>query len=128
MTSGFIEHLNVTVSNPQKTAEMLCNLFNWKIRWSGPSIDNGVSIHVGTDTAYLALYTPEFSPNTIETPRRSLKGELNHVGIVVDDFDDTEERVKDAGYKPYAHADYEPGRRFYFRDEDDIEYEVVSYA
>ncbi|HAI29601.1 MAG TPA: glyoxalase, partial [Thalassospira sp.] len=25
-------------------------------------------------------------------------------------------------------ADYEPGRRFYFRDENDIEFEVVSYA
>jgi len=126
--AGFLEHLNLTVSNSQKTAEMLCNLFNWKIRWSGPSIDNGTSVHVGSEEGYLALYTPPASPTESEMPRRSLKGELNHVGVVVDDMDDVEKRVISAGYTPYAHADYEPGRRFYFRDSDDIEYEVVSYT
>jgi hypothetical protein len=29
--------------------------------------------------------------------------------------------------RPFAHADYAPGRRFYFLDPDGIEYEVVSY-
>ena len=32
-----------------------------------------------------------------------------------------------AGLTPFSHADYEPGRRFYFLDPDGIEYEVVSY-
>ena len=34
----------------------------------------------------------------------------------------------EAGLKPFNHADYEPGRRFYFFDWDHIEWEVVSYA
>ena len=32
------------------------------------------------------------------------------------------------GYEPFSHADYEPGRRFYFLDRDGIEFEVISYA
>jgi hypothetical protein len=34
----------------------------------------------------------------------------------------------DAGLTPFAHGDYEPGRRFYFFDPNGIEFEVVSYA
>jgi hypothetical protein len=39
-----------------------------------------------------------------------------------------EARVIAAGLRPFSHADYEPGRRFYFLDPDGIEYEVVSYS
>ncbi|WP_420801970.1 hypothetical protein [Sphingomonas cavernae] len=37
-------------------------------------------------------------------------------------------KVKAAGLTPFAHADYAPGRRFYFLDHDRIEFEIVSYA
>jgi catechol 2,3-dioxygenase-like lactoylglutathione lyase family enzyme len=53
---------------------------------------------------------------------------LNHVGVVVEDLDATEAKVRAAGFAPHSHADYEPGRRFYFHDRDGIEFEVVSYA
>jgi catechol 2,3-dioxygenase-like lactoylglutathione lyase family enzyme len=53
---------------------------------------------------------------------------LNHIGVQVDDLDATEARVIAAGLLPFSHADYEPGRRFYFLDPDGIEYEVVSYT
>lgn len=53
---------------------------------------------------------------------------LNHIGVEVDDVDATEARVVAAGLRPFRHADYEPGRRFYFLDPDGIEHEVVSYA
>ena len=42
------------------------------------------------------------------------RGGLNHLGITVDDLDATEARVTAAGFVPRSHADYEPGRRFYF--------------
>ncbi|GAA6200903.1 hypothetical protein NBRC116599_21280 [Aquicoccus sp. SU-CL01552] len=54
-------------------------------------------------------------------------GGLNHVGVVVEDLDATEARVKAAGFVPHNYGDYEPGRRFYFRDSDGIEFEVVHY-
>lgn len=122
-----LEHVNFTVSDPQRTAEALCTLFGWKIRWKGLSGLGGQSVHVGTDDDYVALYTPG---QISDAPMRSalMRGGMNHVGVVVDDIEDVEARVKAFGYRPFNHADYEPGRRFYFLDADGIEFEVVSYA
>ena len=53
---------------------------------------------------------------------------LNHIGIVVDDLDAIEQKVIARGDAPNSHQDYEPGRRFYFEDENGIEIEVISYT
>jgi hypothetical protein len=50
-----LEHLNVTVKDTASTADMLVDLFGWKIRWEGASIYDGYSIHVGSEGSYLAL-------------------------------------------------------------------------
>ena len=52
---------------------------------------------------------------------------LNHIGVMVDDLETVEQRVLQHGFKIHNYGDYEPGRRFYFDDEDGIEFEVVSY-
>lgn len=127
MQNSFIEHVNITVSDPQKTAALMCKLFDWHIRWEGTAKDNGYTVHVGTDDHYLAVYSAGSSENP--TSRSYLtKGGLNHIGVVVQNLDAAEQRVIDAGYKPHSHGDYEPGRRFYFHDDDGIEFELVSYA
>ena len=51
---------------------------------------------------------------------------LNHLGIVVSDIDEVELKVKKEGYEPFSHADYDPGKRFYFLI-DELEIEVISY-
>lgn len=56
-----------------------------------------------------------------------MSGHVNHVGIVVDDLDEIEQRVRSVGFEPHMHANYEPGRRFYFFDDTGLEIEVVSY-
>jgi len=126
MTPSTLEHVNVTVSDPDKTAAMLCDLFGWRIRWKGEAKNGGVSVHVGSDDSYLAVYAPgtKLHPNGDSYTTR---GGMNHIGIVVDDLDAVEARVKAARFTPTSHADYEPGRRFYFDDGDGIEIEVVSY-
>lgn len=121
-----IEHLNVTLSDLQKSANLFCQLFDWKIRWRGDAIYGGQSMHVGSDTHYLALYAPKTSPDT-KGNNYNMVGGMNHIGIIVDDLDEVEKRVIAAGLEPHSHADYEPGRRFYFKDHDNLEYEVVSY-
>ncbi|HEX8302176.1 VOC family protein [Sphingomonas sp.] len=124
MPVPFIEHVNITVSDPERMAKLLHDLFGWRIRWQGPARDNGRTIHVGDDTAYLAVYTP---PEGIAG--KFTKGvPLNHIGIQVDDLDEVERRVVAAGLVPFSHGDYEPGRRFYFFDYDGTEFEIVSYA
>ncbi len=126
MTAAKLEHINFTVDDTKATAEQLCQLFGWKVRWEGEAINGGYSAHVGDAKSYVALY----SPGKTTAPANSsyaIKGGLNHIGVVVDDLDAMEQKVKVMGYETHSHADYEPGRRFYFQNHDNIEFEVVSY-
>lgn len=122
-----LEHVNITASDPAKTAKMLHEVFGWNTRWEGPAISGGYSLHVGGKADYVAIYSPE-STTQSKGSSYSTAGGLNHVGVVVEDIAKTEERVRAYGLTPHSHADYEPGRRFYFHDHDEVEWEVVSYA
>lgn len=121
-----IEHVNISVSDPARTAQMLSDLFGWHIRWQGPAAMGGFTVHVGSDSDYLAVYAAR--PDASARAGFAKGAPLNHVGIEVDDLDVIESRVIARGLVPFSHGDYEPGRRFYFFDEDGIEYEIVSYA
>ena len=124
-----IEHVNVTVSDPEATAARLEALFGWRVRWSGTAIHGGRTLHVGGEADYLAIYDRGDAGGA---PRAADSyghlGGLNHLGIEVDDLDAVEAKARALGLETYSHADYEPGRRFYFEDPDGIEFEVVSYA
>jgi lactoylglutathione lyase len=123
MPSGFLEHANITVSDPERSSALLQDLCGWHERWRGPSQLGGWTIHVGNERDYLAVYTNEGRGGPYA------KGQpLNHIGLVVDDLDAAEAIVVAAGLVPFSHGDYEPGRRFYFFDWDGIEFEVVSYG
>ena len=127
MRPAIFEHVNVTVSDPKKTAEMLHRLFGWKIRWEGPSKYDGDTVHVGTDDAYVALYAlPQQERPEQESYYRT--GAVNHFGILVDDLDAAEQVILADGLKTHSHQTYDPGSRFYFHDHDGIEWEVVSYT
>ncbi len=123
-----LEHVNVTVTDPERTAAMLVDVFGWTIRWKGESLLGGRTIHVGgpeNGDDYLAIYTTDSEPEPM-APRGSL-GNLNHIALLVDDLDAIEAKILAAGYETHTHGDYEPGRRYYFHDHDGIEYEIVSY-
>lgn len=126
MSDAVLEHANVTVTDPERTAQMLNRIFGWEVRWKGTAIFGGVSYHVGGKDSYLAIYSKGDTAKAADS--YSNVGGLNHLGIVVtEDLDEVEARVKAEGFEPHSHADYEPGRRFYFRDFDGIEIEVVRY-
>lgn len=123
MPNGTIEHANLTVSDPERSAALLRQLCGWHERWRGPSLLGGWTIHVGNETSYVALHS-----NGKADERRYRKGQpLNHVGFVVDDLDAAQAIVIEAGLEPFGLDDYEPGRRFYFFDWDGIEFELISY-
>jgi catechol 2,3-dioxygenase-like lactoylglutathione lyase family enzyme len=122
MSQGTIEHANLTVSDVDRSSQLFQALLGWRERWRGEAMNGGETIHVGDERSYLALYTDR------QPHERFGKGApLNHVGVVVDDLGAAEQVVLDAGLETFNHADYEPGRRFYFFDWDGIEFEVVSY-
>jgi catechol 2,3-dioxygenase-like lactoylglutathione lyase family enzyme len=126
MPGTFLEHVNLTVRDPERSGQLLHDLFGWAVRWEGPSQLGGRTIHVGDEQFYIALYTHDGADTPAETFRKGRP--FNHVGIVVDDLDEVELRVEAAGLIPFSHGDYAPGRRFYFLDFDGTEYEIVSYA
>ena len=123
MPTATLEHANLTVSDPGRSARLFTDLCGWHERWRGPARNGGETIHVGNDTSYLALYCDGADH------ARYRKGQpLNHVGLLVDDLDAAQDVVIAAGLTPFGHDDYEPGRRFYFFDWDGIEFEVVNYG
>lgn len=126
MPGAFIEHVNLTVRDPERSAKLMQDLFGWHIRWQGPALNNGRTIHVGDDRFYMAFYTDEGADTPDDVFRKGRP--FNHVGMVVDDLDEAERRVIAAGLVPFSHGNYEPGRRFYFLDFDGTEFELVSYT
>ena len=106
MSEPRIEHVNVTVSDPERAARLMQALFGWHVRWQGPARNGG---------------------RTIQADDFAKGRPLNHIGVEVDDLAAVEAKVVAAGLRPFGHDDYDPGRRFYFLDPDGIEYEVVSY-
>ena len=123
MATGWLEHVNITVSDPERSSKLLQDLCGWHERWRGPSQMGGRTIHVGSARDYVALYTCDGAAGPFP------KGApLNHVALVVDDLAEAERTVTAAGLEAFNHGDYEPGRRFYFFDWDGTEFEVVSYV
>lgn len=121
---GQLEHANLTVTDPARSAALFAKLCGWRERWRGPAMNGGETIHVGGESSYLALYT---NPHAAGGYRKGAP--LNHVGLKVDDLDAAERVVIAAGLEPFSHGRYDPGpRSFYFFDWDGIEFEVVSYG
>ncbi len=123
MPQAKLEHANLTVTDPQRSAAFFQKLCGWHIRWEGPSMGNGYTIHIGSETDYLSLYTNESVKGGFT------KGQpLNHVALQVDDLAAARQIVVDAGLEPFSDGTYDPGpSTFYFFDWDGVEFEVVSY-
>ena len=127
LSASRVEHANITVSNAARSAAVLGQIFQWSIRWEGPAMLGGYTIHLGSNDSYIALY--QRRDHSVDIDYLWEKGlPLNHIGVVVDDITDVENRVMAAGLQPFNHGDYAPGKRFYFLDPDGIEFEVISYA
>ncbi|WP_435202436.1 VOC family protein [Qipengyuania sp. 902] len=123
MANARLEHVNFSVTDGERSARLLEQLTGWHRRWEGPSLDNGRSIHLGDDHAYVAIHT---SLRISGDFAKSVP--MNHIGIAVDDLGAAEAVVVEHGLETFNHGNYEPGpRSFYFFDWDGIEFEVVSY-
>lgn len=122
-----LEHANITVGDAHKTAAWLGRVFGWHIRWEGSALSGaGLTVHVGSEDSYLALFQPNATlPGA--RPDHSTLGQLNHVGFVVDDLPAVKRAIEAEGYHAFNHEKYEPGERFYFYDENHVEYEIVTY-
>ncbi|VVT12059.1 VOC family protein [Erythrobacter sp. EC-HK427] len=123
-TAGFIEHVNLTVSQLDRSIRLFEDLLGWHLRLRAPHGESGEFAHVGSETSYLALWS-----DGADHAGQSKGKPMNHVGLQVADLDAADAVVQRHGLETFSHGTYEPGpRSFYFFDWDGIEFEVVSYS
>lgn len=120
----FIEHVNLTVTDIESSIEFYRSLFGWQVRWKGRTTGGRPAVHVGDERCYVALFEaagPGKAPSDYE------RVGFNHFGVVVDDIDGMKKKLEALGVQHGDEQDYEPGRRVYFVDHDNIEIELVQY-
>ena len=119
----FLEHVNFTVSDLDRSIDFYTRLFGFKVRWKGNVDDGRLATHVGDDRQYLALFEAA-SPGQVAIDMTEVG--LNHFGFVVESLDGMKSRLAELGVSTHAEHDYKPGRRLYFFDADGIEVELVE--
>lgn len=119
-----LEHVNLTVSDLDRSIAFYSDLLDLHVRWKGPIDGERLGAHVGDDSCYLALFQAT-APGAVE--HDYLKLGVNHFGFVVDDLDAARERIARLGATIHLEGDYEPGRRIYVMDPDGHEVELVAY-
>lgn len=120
----FLEHVNLTVTDVDRSVAFYRELLGFWSRWRGRTSTGVEAAHVGDDRCYLALFQAEGAgraPNDYTTVG------LNHLGFVVDSLEETKRRLEGLGVTPHSEQAYEPGRRLYFFDPDGVEVELVEY-
>ena len=121
----FIEHVNITVSDLQKSIDFYSDLFGFQLRWRSPPDDiEQPAAHVGDERSYIAMFE---APRSGRADADYDRVGLNHFGLVVEDLARYRTRLGELGVEPHLERDYEPGRRLYFYDPDGIEVELVEY-
>lgn len=120
----FLEHVNLTVSDLDRSVDFYGHLFGFEVRWRGSTSDGKPAAHVGNGQHYLALFEGR---SQTRASADYLRTGLNHFGFVIDDLEVMRKRLATLGIEPHHEASYEPGRRLYFFDPDGIEVELVEY-
>ena len=90
---------------------MDANSFGWLIRWQGPALNTGYTVHVGTDAQYLALYCPADRQKT-PFDLHGFLGGLSHIGVCVRDLVACESCVKKQGSHHLTMQNMNQGRDF----------------
>lgn len=122
----FLEHVNLTVKDLNRSIDFYRDLLGMEIRWQGKTTDGKLAAHIGDEKCYLALFQAPIAGSTIGKRNYDEVG-FNHFGFVVDDLDTLRKQLIDQGITPHLEADYEPGKRLYFIDPDGFEVELVQY-
>ena len=118
-----LEHVNLTVTDVERSAAFYCDLLDLHVRWKGDLEGGRIGVDVGDDPAYLALF--EATTEGRAAYDYGAPG-VNHFGFVVADLDDARRRLEALGVTEVFEGG-EPGRRLYFFDPDGQEVELVEY-
>lgn len=127
---AYLEHANITVPDIDAAIAFLqtaCPEF--AIRHDTIHPVSGIRwVHIGTPDSYFALQSPHLGRDPEDHRRPYDDIGINHLGIVVDDFDAVEERLAAAGYRRGMEVDPHPSRkRSYWHDHANFEWEFIGY-
>lgn len=125
--AAYVEHVQLVVSDLNAAERFYTTVFDWKVRGRGRerAADRSYDwIHVGTDETYLAFRTP-YDGAAFREADRGYKG--NHIGIVVEDAGPVLSRLATLHCAVRTAAAHPFRARYYFRDFDDNEIEIISY-
>lgn len=126
----YLEHANITVESIEESMHFLSTAFpHFEVRGKGESNSDGIVrkwLHFGTEETYVAL--EQISLENEGTRRPYKDPGVNHIGFVIDDFDNVVKNLKEAGYKESISVEPHPFRkRAYFFDSDGNEFEFIEY-
>ena len=125
----FLEHVNITVSDLDRSIAFYCDLLDLEVRWRGTAETSEGTVrasHIGDERHYLAMFE---TSRKIPAPQDYGVPGVNHFGFVVESLEAAKQRLAELGVSvpPESERHFEPGHRLYFRDPDDIEVELVGY-
>lgn len=123
----YVEHYQLVVSDLATAAHFYSTVFGWPVRGRGRefTVEGTYQwVHVGTDETYIALRAP-FNDLPFDDGMRGYRG--NHVGIVTDEIEQVIGRLNKLGYLVRQGPSHPHRRRFYVRDFDNNEIEIIQY-
>ncbi|GAA3632207.1 VOC family protein [Flavivirga jejuensis] len=122
-----IEHINMTVSNLEKSYDFYHQLFGFKKTWEGTAfaeIGQVRCCHLGIGEIYLSFFEAEEQGNY--QPNYGING-INHFAFEVESLIPFREKLKELNVNIHIDENYEPGERIYFYDPNGVEIELVEY-
>ncbi|WP_422135837.1 VOC family protein [Endozoicomonas sp. ALD040] len=125
--NAYLEHANITVPSIDEATRILGAAFpDFRIRGGG-EFRGRRWVHFGNDTTYMALN--EYPEGKASKPDYSHFG-VNHIGFVVKQLDELDQRLKEEGYKliPDFQEEGDFRRRHYYCDGNGMEWEFIEYA
>lgn len=117
-----IDHINMFTQNLEASLEFYKNFFNFEVKERGTNNQRPYAITGISQKMMIALYEVEQLPS---------QGRINHIGIHIQDFDETLAQLKNRGIKTLYGNEAENGavkydcsRSVYIADPDGNEIEL----
>lgn len=125
----YLEHANITVKSIAEAERFLVKAFpDFSVRGSGVRKSDGRRwAHIGNQQIYLAFN--QCQKHSALDFKDYLQDGVNHLGWVVEDIDQIDQRLQGSGYREIIEhrEETEHRRRHYYRDGNGFEWEFVEY-
>ncbi|MBL4706443.1 MAG: VOC family protein [Flavobacteriales bacterium] len=126
----YLEHANISVPSIDEAIAFLKLIApDFDLRQDDSSGEDPPRwVHFGTSDSYIALQAIDPRHQPKKPLRTYINYGINHLALVVEDFDAVESRLLENGYQKGIAIEDEPFRkRAYFFDHAGFEWEIVQY-